>query len=66
MLPDKVRLRGVSEETQSTLPDIPWDRLRGMRNRLIHVYFDVNHDILWQTATQDVPSLAVALRRNPA
>jgi uncharacterized protein with HEPN domain len=34
-----------------------------MRNFLAHAYFDVNLDILWKTAVEDVPALAAALRR---
>ncbi len=36
---------------------IPWDRIIGMRNRLIHAYYDINRDILWQTVVEDLPSL---------
>ncbi|MBV9114169.1 MAG: DUF86 domain-containing protein [Hyphomicrobiales bacterium] len=35
---------------------------RGMRNRLVHVYFDVDHDILWKAATDEIPSLVPILR----
>ena len=51
----------VSEQTREALPDVPWTQIMGMRNRLIHAYFEVNSDILWQTATEDVPTLAAAL-----
>lgn len=47
----------VSRETRITVPDIPWANIVGMRNRLIHVYHDVNHDIVWQTIQQDLPGL---------
>jgi uncharacterized protein with HEPN domain len=33
-----------------------------MRNRLIHAYFEVNRDIVWTTATQDVPELLVRVQ----
>jgi uncharacterized protein with HEPN domain len=36
---------------------IPWERIIGMRNRLIHAYYDINRDILWQTVVEDLPSL---------
>ncbi len=38
-------------------PAIPWDEIIGMRNRLIHAYFDVNLDIVWETVQDDVPRL---------
>jgi uncharacterized protein with HEPN domain len=51
----------VSEEARSLLPAVPWARIVAMRNRLIHGYFEVNNDIVWRTATEDVPTLAAAL-----
>jgi uncharacterized protein with HEPN domain len=33
-----------------------------MRNRLIHAYFDIDHDILWKTATEEIPALLPALK----
>jgi len=53
----------VSAETQARLREIPWDDLVGMRHRLVHAYFDVNLDILWRTATDDVPALLRVLER---
>ncbi len=53
----------VSEETQAALPDLPWASMIGMRNRLVHAYFDINRDILWTTVTQAVPPLAERLRK---
>jgi len=47
----------VSKETQAAYPEIPWPELIGIRNRLIHAYFDVNLDIVWQTVVEDLPVL---------
>ncbi len=47
----------VSDETKNEHPEIPWQNIIGMRNRLIHTYFDINLDILWQTILQDLPPL---------
>ena len=33
-----------------------------MRNRLIHAYFDIDHDVLWKAATDKIPTLLKALR----
>jgi uncharacterized protein with HEPN domain len=38
-------------------PSLPWPEMRGMRNRMIHNYFDVNIDVLWGTAKDDLPQL---------
>ena len=37
--------------------DIPWHDIIAMRNRLIHAYFDIDLDILWQTVTTELPPL---------
>ena len=47
----------VSAATQEELSEIPWPDIISMRNRLVHVYFDVDLDVLWQTAEEDLPML---------
>lgn len=51
----------LSTETRSGIP-LPWADIIYMRNRLVHAYFDIEHDVVWQTATQDVPALLRTLR----
>jgi uncharacterized protein with HEPN domain len=48
----------VTAETRARLPDLPWSSIVGMRNRLVHAYFDINRDILWTTVTEAAPLLA--------
>ena len=55
--------RRLSPETQSTLPEIPWRLLTGMRNILIHDYDDVDLDVVWDTVQKDVPPLIVRLEK---
>jgi uncharacterized protein with HEPN domain len=33
-----------------------------MRNRLVHAYFDIDHDVLSKATTEEIPALSVALR----
>jgi uncharacterized protein with HEPN domain len=47
----------VSAATQSRLDGIPWADATGMRNRLVHGYFDINLDILWATVQDSLPPL---------
>ena len=47
----------ISSETKAQFPEIPWKAVIGMRNQLIHAYFDVDHDILWMTIQTAVPEL---------
>jgi uncharacterized protein with HEPN domain len=53
----------ISEECRKDLSEIPWVDIIGMRNRLIHAYFDINLDILWKTLIEDLPSLIGDLER---
>jgi uncharacterized protein with HEPN domain len=47
----------LSAELRDQNRQIPWALITGMRHRLVHAYFDINHDILWTTATESVPEL---------
>ncbi len=51
----------VTEETKNTYKTIPWLDMIDMRNHLIHVYFEVDLDILWDTVVSDLPPLIKAL-----
>ncbi|MCK6622258.1 MAG: DUF86 domain-containing protein [Calditrichaceae bacterium] len=53
----------IAKTTREELPEIPWADIIGMRNRLVHAYFDINLEILWQTVEQDLPPLIRALER---
>lgn len=48
----------ISQETRDSLSDIPWASIIGMRNRLVHAYFDMDRDILWTTVTEAAPAVA--------
>jgi uncharacterized protein with HEPN domain len=52
----------IPAEVRDRHPEVPWARMRRMRNFLIHQYFNVNLQIVWDTAQQDLPALEVALR----
>ncbi len=53
--------RHVSEPTREQTPAIPWPQIIAMRNRLVHVYFDIDPEVLWQTVCRDLPSLVAQL-----
>jgi len=52
----------VSESGRAELPSIPWPQIIGMRNRLVHAYFDINSRILWDTVQLALPPLLEQLR----
>jgi len=49
--------RRISEEFQRDHAEIPWDEIRGMRNRLVHEYSRINLDKIWETVSDDIPVL---------
>lgn len=51
----------MPKAVQVKYPAIPWKDIIGMRNRLIHGYDTVDLDILWDTATDDLPRLIAEL-----
>lgn len=51
----------LSADARVELPGVPWAAVIGMRNRLIHAYFSVDLDILWNTVTRDPPMLLEAI-----
>ena len=44
-------------------PEIPWKNMKGMRNRIAHGYFEINLDVVWETAQEWLPEL---LKQLPA
>ncbi|AWJ94808.1 DUF86 domain-containing protein (plasmid) [Azospirillum baldaniorum] len=52
----------ISPDTRAGAPTVPWSAIVAMRNRLIHAYFDIDHDILWKTVTEEIPDLLPLLR----
>ncbi|MEO8410835.1 MAG: DUF86 domain-containing protein [Propionivibrio sp.] len=52
----------VSEETRGVHANVPWKAIIGMRNRLVHAYFDIDTGILWVAAKVEIPALLVQLQ----
>ncbi len=53
----------VSGETQKTYNDLPWEKMKGMRNFLIHEYDDVDLKIVWDTVVNNLPPLIIELEK---
>ena len=53
----------VSVEGRAEIRGIRWAAIVGMRNRLVHAYFDVDRDILWATVIDELPDLTDRLSR---
>jgi uncharacterized protein with HEPN domain len=53
--------RRVSEELKRAHPEIPWQRIVGQRNVLIHEYDEIDDERIWNLAIRDIPHLIAAL-----
>ena len=51
-------VKNISAELKKAYPDIPWRRIAGMRDRMIHEYFGVNLEVVWERVERDVPELS--------
>ena len=52
----------ITEKTKSSNPEIPWKNMASMRDRLIHAYFGVDYNIVWQVAKEELPPLREKLK----
>lgn len=55
--------RSLPEEVRSLAPDIPWSKIIGMRSILVHGYFEIDAEVVWETISRDVPLLKVGVER---
>jgi len=55
----------VGPETRKAYPQVPWPAVVTMRHRLIHAYYDMDLDRVWDTVTEDLPPLIAALQKCP-
>ena len=51
----------VSNERRAALPAVPWGQIVGTRNRIVHHYFKVDFEILWNIVENDLPTLIAQL-----
>lgn len=54
--------RNIPQEIRTKYPEIPWRDASDMRNKLVHRYFGINLEVIWQTLNEDLPMLAIALQ----
>jgi len=50
-------VKQVSEATRAAYADVPWKRIAGMRDKMIHEYFGVNLDLVWEVVERELPTL---------
>jgi len=55
--------RGISEESQKRNSQIPWSKIIGFRNILVHHYFAIDPSEIWQVVVMDIPPLKEEIGR---
>jgi len=51
------RVRLVDPEFAARHNQVPWEQIYGMRNRIVHDYFEIDLEVVWKTAQMDLPIL---------
>lgn len=50
-------IKNISEDFKKSYPEIEWKLMSGMRDRLIHKYFGVDYQIVWDVVINEIPKL---------
>jgi len=54
----------INPDFKTSHPGVPWRKMTGMRDKLVHDYFQVDLETVWNTVVNDIPFLLIA-KRNP-
>lgn len=55
--------KSVPENIRLKYQEIPWEKIIGLRNRLIHGYFAIEYRIIWEIVTKDLPQLKIQIQK---
>jgi len=55
--------KNIPEDIRRRYPDIPWKEMTGFRDKLIHFYFGIKYEIVWDTIRLRLPELKIKLQR---
>lgn len=53
--------RALPEPLRASAPEVPWSKVIGMRNVLVHDYFGIDTEIVWEAASRELPRLRTAI-----
>jgi uncharacterized protein with HEPN domain len=56
-------VKALSSQLRDTYPEIPWKDVDGARDRLIHHYFGINNEIIWEIVQVDLPELLPQIQK---
>ncbi len=52
----------ISQETREAHPEIPWPKIIAMWNHLVHAYFEINLNRVWEVVQNDIPDLIALIK----
>jgi len=52
----------LSKSTKAKIADVPWHKIKGLRNRIIHEYFDVSYEVIWFITQNEMAPLKEAIQ----
>jgi uncharacterized protein with HEPN domain len=55
--------KSIPASIQEKNASVPWKKMSGMRDRLIHGYFGIDNEILWKTIKEDLPPLLPIIKK---
>ncbi len=55
--------KNIPFQIRKKYAEVPWKKMAGMRDRLVHEYFGIDLEILWSTAKEDVPQLKIPVSK---
>lgn len=56
-------VKNIPPGVRKKYPDIPWKIIAGMRDKLVHQYFGIRYDVVWETIELRLPSLRVDIKK---
>ncbi len=55
--------KNIPETIKNKYPDIPWKEMSGMRDKLIHFYFGIKYELVWETIKKEIPKIKPLLKK---
>ncbi len=55
--------KGLPENLKEKHPEIPWKEMAGFRDKLIHFYFGIKHELVWQALKKRLPQIKSLLQK---
>jgi len=55
-------VKKIPKTLRDKYPDIPWKKMAGMRDKLVHEYFGIDIEIMWKVAKDEIPSLKPSIQ----